>query len=258
MQNLNLLLVQTKLHWENIEANLKMFDQKLQNVNDEIDLILLPEMFSTGFSMNAADIAEDMDGSAMKWLKEKSSSLNVVITGSLMIKENNQYFNRLIWMTPSQNYQTYDKRHLFSLAREESVYSKGKDQLIVELNGWRINMQICYDLRFPIWNRNRNNYDCLIFVANWPERRIEAWTKLLQARAIENQSYVIGLNRVGTDGNDVYHSGDSCVINPLGEIEFTQKDKEIEQTSILSSDTLMKTRELLPFLADADKFDIVD
>ncbi len=256
MQDLRVTIVQTKLHWEDIDANLSMLDEKLSHFNEPTDLIILPEMFSTGFSMNAKKLAEPMGGSAMQWMEQKSKQLKVVITGSLIIKENGKYFNRLIWMQPDGSYQTYNKAHLFSLANEQKTYSTIKKKLIVKLKEWNICPQICYDLRFPAWNRNLNDYDCLIIIANWPEKRSLPWNTLLMARAIENQSYVIGVNRVGDDGNAVYHSGNSAVIDPMGRPLFVILHDEEIRTVTLSGELLKKTRRAYPFLKDADKFKI--
>jgi len=257
MQDLNISLVQTKLHWEDPSENLEMLSKKMSALkNSGTHLIVLPEMFNTGFSMNAKNLAESMDGQTVNWMQKKAAELNVVIVGSLIINEQGKYFNRLIWMRPDGTYETYDKKHLFRLSDEPNIYSAGDKKLIVELNGWKICPQICYDLRFPVWNRNAENYDLLLFVANWPERRNTAWKTLLLARAIENQSYVVGLNRVGADGNEAYHSGDSGVIDPMGDVLWQEPDKEVIKTVILSASHLKSIREKLPFLQDGDAFEV--
>lgn len=253
---LNLTLIQTPLKWEDIDANLEMLDKKISAIKKETDLIILPEMFSTGFSMNVKKIAEEMNGQAMQWLAQKANNKNCVITGSLMLKENNKFYNRLIWMKPDGNYAYYDKRHLFRYGKENNYFTVGKKRLIVELNGWKICPQVCYDLRFPVWSRNRNDYDLLIFVANWPQRRIEAWRTLLRARAIENQSYVAGVNRVGEDGNQIYHSGETMLIDFKGKIIFHRANKEVIYSTILSKDSLGKYRDDFPVMLDKDEFEI--
>lgn len=260
---LKITLIQTSLHWEDVDANLKMFDKKITSVKKETDLIILPEMFTTGFSMNVK-FAETMHGKAMQWMAEKAKQKNCVITGSLMIKDSlpfgegkgGAYFNRLIWMKPNGKFECYDKRHLFRYGAEDKFFTAGKKRLVVELNGWRICPQICYDLRFPVWIRNRNDYDLLIFVASWPTKRVEAWRALLRARAIENQSYVIGVSRVGVDGNNIEHSGESSVIDFKGKILFQRANKEIIYTTTLSKDSLEKFRSDFPFLLDRDEFTI--
>ena len=218
-------------------------------------------MFSTGFSMNANEIAEDVKNSkAIEWMAKTARERNCVITGSLMLREKRKFFNRLIWMEPDGEFETYDKRHLFSYGGEDVPYTHGEQRLVVELKGWKICPLICYDLRFPVWSRNtlsRGNlpaYDVLIYVANWPERRIQAWKYLLVARAIENQSYVVGVNRVGNDGNDIYCPGDSMVVDAMGNILYHKNEKEDVFTMQLDYAELQRVRSTLPFLKDADAF----
>ena len=254
-QNLRVTLIQSKLHWENIDANLSMFEEKISSV-ENTHVILLPEMFSTGFSMKSEVLAEEMGGKTFQWLKNISAKTNVGGSGSVMIKDSGKFFNRLIWFQPDGNYFTYDKRHLFRMGEENNHYTAGEKKLIVEYKGWKICPLVCYDLRFPIWSRNTENYDLLLYVANWPERRSHAWRSLLLARAIENQSYVIGLNRVGYDGNKILHSGDSSVFNMKGEILFQESDKEIIHTIELSKDDLNDYRKEFPVLMDKDSFEI--
>jgi len=253
MQDLKVTLIQTSLFWENIESNLSLFDKKIDGIRDETDLIVLPEMFTTGFSMNAEKLAQDMRGTSVKWLREKSCSRQTDITGSMIIRENGKYFNRLLWAKPDGTLLHYDKRHLFRLTGEEKVYSAGNKNITVELKGWRIRPFICYDLRFPCWTRNSNNsYDVAIFIANWPEKRTSHWKILLPARAIENQCYVIGVNRMGEDGNGYYHSGDSSVIDPIGNIIFRKQDEESIYTTLLSYPALQEYRKSFPAWMDAD------
>jgi predicted amidohydrolase len=257
MNNLRITLIQTALHWENIEANLSMFSEKVEYIKEQTDLIILPEMFSTGFSMKADMLAEEMHNSkAISWMKKAAQERKCAVTGSLMMRSGEEFFNRLIWVHPDGIIQHYDKRHLFGLSKEEEVYSPGQELLMVELNGWKIRPLICYDLRFPVWSRNgaTEPYDLLLYVANWPERRVYAWKHLLVARAIENQCYVAGLNRVGNDGTDIYHSGDSMVLDPLGNTLYHKEHDEDICTIELSYEELQKVRTNLPFLKDADSF----
>jgi predicted amidohydrolase len=258
MQDLRITLVQTALHWENATENRKHFDALLSEVKPgSTDLIVLPEMFSTGFSMQPDVLAETMDGPTVLWMLQKAAALNAVITGSIIIHEHGHYYNRLVWMRPDGTYATYDKRHLFSLAGEEKHYSAGKERLIVDLKGWGVCPLVCYDLRFPVWSRNRKDYDLLLYVANWPERRSYAWKQLLIARAIENQSYVAGVNRIGTDGNQTAHSGDSALIDPLGEVLFTKAHEPFTETFTLSHTHLTEVRDKFRFLDDGDDFVLV-
>ncbi len=254
MQDLKTTIIQTELVWEDIEANLAGFDDKIDAVKDDTHLIVLPEMFTTGFSMNVVSLAQDMTGSAVKWLREKSRQKNVDIVGSIIVREDGKIFNRLIWSKSQGEIFTYDKRHLFRMAGEEKVYSAGHQNITVELQGWKIRPFICYDLRFPVWTRNIENlYDAAIFIANWPARRSWHWKLLLQARAVENQCYVIGVNRVGTDGKGHLYSGDSSVIDPWGNVIFHKQNKAITYTAELSYETLQKSRESFPVWMDADK-----
>lgn len=264
MSDLKVTLIQSQLHWENIAENLRMFDEKINSIPERTEVIVLPEMFSTGFSMQSARLAETMDGSAVQWMKKKAAEKNVIITGSLIIKDGDRYVNRLIWMQPNGVYGTYDKRHLFGYAGEHEHYLPGDKRLIAQVKGWKINLSVCYDLRFPVWARNAivaetgaPAYDVLINVANWPERRNTPWKTLLQARAIENQAYVIGLNRVGNDGNNIYHSGDSSIIDPMGEIIYQKAHDEDIFTYTLERARLEEVRKNLPFLKDADRFQVL-
>lgn len=263
MSDLTVSLIQANLHWEDIPANLAMFDQKIDSIKERTEVIVLPEMFSTGFSMQSSRLAETMDGSAVQWMKKKAKEKNVIITGSLIIEDNGEYYNRLIWMLPNGTYGTYNKRHLFAFADEHNHYKAGDKRLIAQVKGWKICLTVCYDLRFPVWSRNtlQDNgapaYDVLINVANWPERRSTPWRALLQARAIENQSYVIGLNRVGNDGNNIYHSGDSSLIDPVGEIIYHKAHDEDVFTYTLSRAHLDELRAKFPFMKDADQFMIL-
>jgi predicted amidohydrolase len=253
MNNLRVTLIQSILHWEDIAANLEMFSQKIAAVN-KTDLIILPETFSTGFSINPK-LAQEETESAVQWMKKTAAEKGCVITGSLMIKEGERLYNRLYWVRPDGSFLKYDKRHLFCISDEPKFFTAGTERLIAELNGWKICPLICYDLRFPVWARNTNTaYDVLLYVANWPERRAQAWKYLLIARAIENQAYVVGVNRVGNDGNDISHTGDSMALDPLGNVLYHKIDEEAIATIELNYEELKKHREQLPFLKDADDF----
>jgi predicted amidohydrolase len=229
------------------------FDDLLQGL--QTDLVVLPEMFTTGFSMNPNELAEEEDGPTLAWLKAKARELDAAITGSVIIREKGKYYNRLFFVLPNGNYQTYNKRHLFTYAGEHHHYTAGSNKLTLDYKGWKICPMVCYDLRFPVWSRNTEDYDLLIYVANWPERRNHPWKSLLVARAIENQCYTIGLNRVGEDGNGISHSGDSIVLDPLGE-KIAAANPLIEEviTTQISKAELQKVRDRFQFLADRDEF----
>ncbi len=266
MSTLTCTLIQTKLFWEDAISNRKMFEEKINSIKEKTEIVILPEMFATGFSMQPERFAETMNGETIEWMKRIASNKKIILTGSLMIEEDGHYFNRLIWMLPNGSYGCYDKRHLFAYGDEHNHYTAGNKRCIASVKGWKINLQVCYDLRFPVWARQSSpsplvergqgvgEYDILIYVANWPERRSLAWKVLLQARAIENQCYVIGVNRVANDGNNIYHSGDSMVIDPLGEIMYYKKDEEDIFTIVLDKKHLETIRTKLPFLKDADSF----
>ncbi len=253
--NLKVALIQTDLVWENPEQNRLHFSEKIDALSEGVELIILPEMFSTGFSMNPSEVAETMDGKTIFWLKALAKEKNSAITGSLVIKQGNNYYNRLIFVFPNGEVKTYDKRHTFTLAGEDKVYTAGTKKLIIDYKGWKICPLICYDLRFPVWARNIENYDLLIYVANWPKPRINAWNTLLKARAIENMSYCIGVNRVGLDVNGYEYSGNSAVYDSLGAEISTIKTHEITTEIItLNKDDLLKTRDKFRFLNDKDEF----
>lgn len=261
MPALSVTLIQTPLFWEDKPANLSMLEEKISAISEKTNLVILPEMFSTGFSMNPQALAETMEGSTVAWMRRITTTQKIILTGSCIIEENGSYFNRLIWMLPNGSYGYYDKRHLFAFAGEDKQYTAGTKRLIASVNGWRVNLQICYDLRFPIWARQQSaeipEYDLLIYVANWPERRIHAWKSLLIARAIENQCYVIGVNRVGEDGNQIYHSGDSMVVDPLGNVVFSKPHEAVVHSFQLTKDPLSEIRTKFPFWKDADSFHIL-
>lgn len=259
MNNLKITLIQSDLHWENKAKNIEMFSEKIDQISEKTDLIILPEMFTTGFSMQPEKFAEDMNGPTVSWLKDKAREKNCVITGSFICEEEGKYYNRLVWMRPEGTFSHYDKRHLFSMGDENNHYTCGYERIMEEIKGWKICPLICYDLRFPVWSRNVASYpyDLLIYIANWPERRSHPWKTLLLARAIENQCYVAGLNRIGNDSNEIYHSGDSAVINPKGEIISNIPPHEsFIETITLSYDELIEFRKIFPVLKDADRFGI--
>lgn len=263
MSQLIITLVQTALHWEDKEANLRMLEEKISGIKEKTHIVVLPEMFSTGFSMKPETLAEKMDGPTVRWMRELSAEKRVIITGSIIIEEGGQYFNRLIWMLPNGRCGHYDKRHLFAYAGEDKFFNAGNKRFTASVNGWTINFIICYDLRFPVWSRQQPmeagglEYDLLLCVANWPERRVKAWKTLLQARGIENQCFVVGVNRVGEDGNGIYHSGHSCVIDAMGEVLYQKENDEDIFTITLEKNTLETIREKLPFSRDADAFEII-
>ena len=247
-------LIQARLNWENPEANRTYFSEKLAALQEPTDLIVLPEMFTTGFSMSPETLAEPMDGPTMQWLAEQARSKQAVITGSFIATENGQYFNRLVWMQPDGQLYTYDKRHLFTLAGEHEHYTPGQKHLIVEWKGWRIMPLICYDLRFPVWSRNTQGYDLLLYVANFPEIRSYAWQQLLTARAIENQAYTIGVNCVGKDGKGIQYSGDTVLHDYAGEVLYRVSHTEDVYTATLSKEDQNRFRQKFAFLQDRDAF----
>ena len=201
---LNITIIQPDITWEDKAANMQMYEQLIADAPGNKQVVILPEMFTTGFSMAPEKLAEPMNGATVKWMEDMARKYRCILTGSLIIEEEGRYYNRLIWMQPDGKYGCYDKRHLFGYADEDQHYSSGNKKLVAQVNGFRICLLVCYDLRFPVWARNTgDDYDVLVYVANWPERRSLAWKTLLQARAIENMSYVVGVNRVGTDGKGI-------------------------------------------------------
>ena len=254
---LNIVGIQSGIVWEKPEVNLEYFDQQISKLPSTVDLVILPEMFTTGFSMNPISIAETMEGPTVKWMVTIAKINRMALVGSVVIKENAQYFNRLFFIHPNGHIETYDKRHLFTLAKENDQYTSGKERLIVLYKGWRICPLICYDLRFPVWSRNTNEYDLLVYVANWPSIRIHAWDTLLKARAIENMSYCIGVNRVGKDENGYEYNGHTAIYNFLGEkLSRTIEGKENILQCVVSKNELQKIRQKLNFLEDQDAFKI--
>jgi omega-amidase len=270
MQDLSVTVIQTSLYWENPTANLANLEEKIATISTQPDLIILPEMFTTGFTMNVKKVAEPMNLTTFKWMRQQAKQTGAVITGSYIVKDGEKYYNRLLWMRPDGTFEQYDKRHLFRMGGEHNHYAQGTERLIVELKGWKICPLICYDLRFPVWSRNsimnnpvlstKNielNYDLLIYVANWPSARSQVWDTLLQARALENQSYCIGVNRVGLDEMGLNYSGNSAIIDFKGNQLFYQKDTEVISNQILSKKELNDFRTKFPAYLDADEFEII-
>lgn len=254
MENLRLALIQQEIVPNDPQYNLNVFADVMSGLKN-LDLIILPEVFTTGFCSNARQYAEKIDGNAYQWMADQARKLNAVVTGSLVVKVGDEHFNRLVWMRPDGSYTHYDKRHLFRMAGEHERYACGNERVLVELKGWRVLPLICYDLRFPVWSRNCNDYDLAIYVANWPSARALHWNRLLQARAIENLSYVAGVNRVGMDEKHQHYSGDSCVFSPLGEVVFTSQEPGAFVVELFA-DKLISHREAFPAYMDADEFEI--
>ena len=268
MSSLTLSIIQTDLAWEDKKANLDNLSRKIDAIKERTEVILLPEMFSTAFSMQPELLAEDMSGETVSWMKKTAREKKVILSGSVMIRDapdpatgGPRFYNRLIWMLPNGEYGLYDKRHLFAYANEHAHFTAGHKRLIASVNGWKINLQVCYDLRFPVWSRQSPDdsgggaaFDVLVYVASWPQQRSHAWRTLLMARAIENQCYVIGVNRTGTDGQGIRYNGGSMIIDPLGEIIFNRTEDEIVFTHTLKKEKLLEVREKFPFWKDADSF----
>jgi omega-amidase len=284
MSPLTITTIQADLRWEDKAANLQRFEERILGISEPTEIVVLPEMFSTGFSMKPQALAEKMDGPTMAWMKTVAAEKRIILTGSIIIEEEGHYFNRLVWMLPNGQYGYYDKRHRFAYAGENEQYTAGRKRLIASVKGWKVLLLVCYDLRFPVWSRQGPGmpagrsgkvpgagfegasaegpeeaaleFDLILYVANWPERRSLAWKSLLQARAIENQSYVVGVNRVGMDGNNIYHSGDSMIVDPLGEVLSLISNKETVFTHTLRKERLDEVRSQFPFWRDSDHFSI--
>ena len=254
--HLRVTLVQTELQWQDPAGNRHRLAAHFRGLLGHTDLVVLPEMFSTGFSMDAAALAEDMDGPTVGWMREEAAALGCVVTGSLIVREAGHCRNRLIWARPDGTVEHYDKRHLFRVAGEQDHYAAGTRRLVVDLKGWRVCPMICYDLRFPVWSRNRDDYDLLLYVANWPQRRAHAWSALLRARAIENLSYVVGVNRIGKDGNGASYSGDSVALDYLGQPLSSEGGGDRVETVVLDLESLQSYRNSFPAQLDADPYEI--
>jgi omega-amidase len=263
IQDLKVSLIQSNLHWESSEANLSMFEEKIWQINTATDLIILPEMFNTGFSMKASQLAEPMNSKTVRWMKQQAAQTGAVIIGSYIIKEKLNFYNRLFWVEPNGHYEFYDKRHLFRMAEEDKVFTPGNALLVKSLKGWKILPLVCYDLRFPVWSRNRLDsnrtltYDLLIYIANWPKPRVTAWDTLLQARAIENLSYVVGVNRTGKDDNGISYIGHSTIVGPKGNRLLEMGEEEKIDTFTLNYQEQKEFREKFPTFLDADDFNIL-
>ncbi len=261
MPTLTITTIQTDITWEERSANLRLLEKKIVEIPQQTELVILPEMFNTGFSMKPEQLSETMDGETVEWMRRVSRENGIILTGSIIVEEEGKFFNRAIWMLPNGQHGQYDKRHLFAYGGEDRHFTAGNKRLIASVKGWRINLQVCYDLRFPVWARQQlkdtdPEYDVLVYIANWPERRSHAWKTLLCARAIENQCFVIGVNRTGTDGNNIYYSGNSLVIDPMGQVLYHMADEEDVFTITLQKERLEETRTLFPFWKDADDFKI--
>lgn len=264
MNNLRISLVQGATLWHDPAGNREYYGDLISSLGGLTDLVVLPETFTSGFSNDAIDDAETMDGETVTWMREQAAALDAAVTGSVQIRDGDGVFNRMFFATPDGELQSYDKRHLFRYAGEHKRYAPGRDRLTVEWKGWRICPLVCYDLRFPVFSRNRfdveregaPDYDLALYVANWPAARAHAWKTLLRARAIENLCYVAGVNRVGTDGNDLSYSGDSAVIDYLGDAVNECTDRELVTTTTLLGAELLAHREHFPAMLDADKYTI--
>jgi predicted amidohydrolase len=255
MQDLTVCLVQCTLAWEQPARNRQHIGKLLDAIKDRVDLVVLPEMFNTGFSMNSQANAETIDGPTLQWLQEQASRLDCAITGSIAFREGEKITNRMLFVTPDSIHY-YDKRHLFRMAGEHEAYHPGSDSQVVTWRDWRINLQVCYDLRFPVFSRNRDDYDLMLYVANWPEKRVNHWRALLIARAIENQACVIGVNRVGRDENNLNYSGDSLAITADGQLALDLKDHEVASITTFSAQELSAYRRRFPFYLDADSYSL--
>jgi len=253
---MKIALIQADLFWQDASKNRENFDLKIDEIQSEVNLIVLPEMFSTGFTMNASEVAETMQGETIEWMKLKAKQKNATVTGSVVITENEKFYNRMFFVFPSGEFQYYDKRHSFSLAGEDKVYTCGNKKVIIDYLDWKICLQVCYDLRFPVFVRNVENYDLILYVANWPKVRTNAWDALLKARAIENLSYVVGVNRIGNDAHDYEHIGHSQAIDFLGNYILEPQEKNGVFVVELDKNTMYETRKKLDFLSDRDQFEI--
>lgn len=247
-------LIQTNIIWENPSENRRILEEKINALTESVDLIILPEMFTSGFTMHPSNVAETMNGETISWLKNIAKAKNSAITGSLVITENGNFYNRMVFIFPDGEIQHYDKKHLFTLAGEDKIYTSGNEKVIVNYQDWKICLQVCYDLRFPVFARNTENYDLLIYVASWPKIRNNAWDILLKARAVENLSYVIGVNRIGTDHNNLEYIGHSQIIDELGNFIIEPTENEGVFIADLDKNKMLETRNKLNFLNDRDAF----
>ncbi|HCC70101.1 MAG TPA: amidohydrolase [Bacteroidales bacterium] len=256
---MKITLVQSDIAWENKKTNFKKYESLLSGLSGKTDVVVLPEMFNTGFSMNSEELAEAMNGETVVWMREVSAETNYAILGSFIASDRGKYYNRLVFMKPDGDYCTYDKGHLFRMEKENMSYTKGNRTIIDSFKDWKFSLQICYDLRFPVWSRNKNNgYDILVYIANWPAVRRNVWNTLLIARAIENQCFVVGVNRIGRDENSIDYCGDTKLVDPRGNIVAnTKMNTEEVITGEISLDELRAFREKFPVWLDADNFEII-
>ncbi len=258
MQNLKLTLLQMQLHWHDAAANREAASELIDAEAHRSDLIVLPETFTSGFTMEAATVAEDMTGASVIWLRQQAVKHNTAICAGMIVSDEGRHYNRLLWAQPDGTLHSYDKRHLFRMVGERDVYTPGNRRLIVEVAGWRVCPLICYDLRFPVWSRNREDYDLLLYIANWPAARRSAWETLLPARAVENLCYAAGVNCTGTDGNGVDYVGGSMVADYLGQ-RLIQADEQPAALNIeLDMSKLLRFRDKFPAWKDADDFSLSD
>jgi len=257
MPDLRVTIVQSMLHWEDAEANRGMFAAKLNELKGSTDIVVLPEMFTTGFSMRSSELAEPMQGPTLTWMRTQAQLLEAALYGSVIIEDNGERYNRGLFVKPDGEVAVYDKRHLFRFAHENEHYSAGHDRVVVQWRGWHLLLQICFDLRFPVFARNRGDYDAILYVANWPEARRFPWSQLLIARAIENQCYVAGVNRVGMDGKGIHYSGDSVIIDPRGEaVASVEPSTEGLATAAFDWNALEEFRAKFPVAMEADPFEL--
>lgn len=256
MPTLTVTIVQAELHWHDAAANRRAFSAILDKMDAPGDIVVLPEMFTTGFTMDAAAQYEPMDGPTLAWMKAAAREIDAALCGSVIIEASGHFYNRFLFARPDGHVEYYDKRHLFRLADEHQHYSPGTERQVFDYRGFRLCPQVCYDLRFPVWSRNRDDYDLLLYVANWPARRHLAWRTLIRARAIENQAYVVAVNRCGTDGNDLPYDGGSAIVDFLGQDIVDLGDQVATATVTLERDALIRFRERFPFHRDADRFSL--
>ncbi|MFT5521500.1 MAG: omega-amidase [Enterobacterales bacterium] len=256
MKDLTISLVQTALIWQQAEANCEHITKMLIDANCQSDLIILPEMFNSGFTLDATKVAESMSGDTVAWMKQLSADQNAAVTGSLVIRDNGINYNRMVIAYPDGQCQWYDKKHLFRMANEHQRYGAGDQRVIVKWRDWRIALYVCYDLRFPVWCRNQNDTDLMLFVASWPAARAFPWQTLLRARAMENLCYVCGVNRIGSDANDILYQGDSGVIDMAGQDIVQLGDLDVIKTVTLGAESLNSFRESFPAFLDADTFSV--
>ena len=254
---LKIVLIQSDLVWENPAKNRQSFEEKINTISSDVDLIILPEMFSTGFTMNASKVAETMDGETVKWMRELAENKNSAIIGSIIIEVDNLFYNRLLFVHPSGEIDSYDKKHTFTLAGEDKVFTAGKKRITIDYKGWKICPLICYDLRFPVWARNTTNYDLLLYVASWPKPRINAWDTLLKARSIENMSFTIGVNRVGVDENGYEYNGNSVCYDTMGNcLAKNDASEEVILEVEIDKNKQVQLRQKFQFLEDRDEFSL--